>query len=298
MCAGATLVRIANSTRRPYTPIVPSAKESGLAKERPYSRDFVNSIARALRVVRCFDERHAELSLSEVATRAELTRATARRILLTLVELGYARFDGRRFGLTPRVLGLGYAYLSSRGLADLARPYAEQASRLANESCSLSVLSGSDIVYVCRVHTERIMSISLGVGTQLPAHVTSMGRVLLAHLPDEELESRLGALTLQRFTPRTVTSLRRLRGILTEVREHGWAFVEEELEVGLSSLAVPVRDGHGEVIAALNLGGSAARIQGAAVRRRYLPILTAAAASIHDALQQSSFSRRAAVGAP
>jgi len=241
-------------------------------------------------VIRCFDDKAPVLSLSEVAVRAGLTRATARRLLLTLSELGYARVEGRGFSLTPRVLELGYAYLSAMSFADLARPYVEEASRKANESCSVSVLSGADIVYVCRIHTERIMSISLAVGSHLPAAATSMGRVLLAHLPDAELEERLSSLELERFTPRTVTSLRRLRTILTSVREHGYAVVEEELEAGLSSIAVPVRGQGDTVVAAVNFGGPAARLQGPAFTRRYLPILRETAELIGTALRHRALS--------
>jgi len=259
-----------------------------LPDERPYSRDFVNSVARALRVIQCFDERSPVLTLSEVAARAELTRATARRLLLTLAELGFVSFDGgREFALTPRVLDLGYSYLSSMGFADIARPFIQEASRKANESCSISVLSGDDIVYVSRIHTERIMSISLAIGSHLPAVVTSMGRVLLAHLEDEELDRRLPEMELKRFTPRTVTSPRRLRTLLAGVREHGYAIVEGELEIGLSSIAVPLYAEGGDVIAAINFGGAAARLQGAALTRRYLPILRETSSLITHALSRS-----------
>jgi len=263
-----------------------------MVTERRHPREFVNSIAKALTVMRCFDERNAVLTLSEVATRAELTRATARRILLTLCRLGYARSDGRAFALTPRVLGLGYAYLASMGFAEAVRPYVAEASRLGQESSSISVLEGTEIVYVCRVHTERIMSISLGVGTQLPAQATSMGRVLLAALGPEELRTRLGQIRFVRFTPRTVTSPPRLLRILADVRAHGYASVEEELEPGLSSIAVPIRDKQDRVVAALNFGGPTARLQGSALTRRYLPILKDAAERIGDALGPGTLALR------
>jgi IclR family pca regulon transcriptional regulator len=255
-----------------------------MAGERRHPREFVNSIARALSVMRCFDERTPALTLSQVASLAGLTRATARRVLLTLAQLGYARTDGRSFSLTARVLSLGYGYLSSMGFAEAVRPYVAEASRLAQESSSVAVLDGADIVYVCRVHTERIMSIAVGVGTQLPAHVTSMGRVLLAHLPEEELRARIADLRFVRFTPRTVTSPARLARILAEVRSQGYAIVEEELEPGLSSIAVPIRNGRGEVVAALNFGGPSARLQGGSLSRKYLPILREFAERMADSL--------------
>ena len=260
-----------------------------MAAPRKYSRDFVNSIARALVVMRCFSDASPSLSLSDVAVQAKLTRASARRILLTLTELGYARFDGRLFSLTPRVLGLGYAYLSSMGFAEAVRPYVEQASRLGQESSSLSVLSGNEIVYVCRVHTERIMSISLGVGTHLPAHVTSMGRVLLAELPEEELRRRAAQIGFVRYTPRTITTPKRLLQALAQVRTQGHAIVEEELEAGLSSIAVPIRNSAGVCEAALNFGGPTARLQGTSLTRKYLPILKDVAQKISDALHHGPY---------
>ena len=260
-----------------------------MAVARKHSRDFVNSIARALSVMRCFGEGALALSLSDVAGQAQLTRASARRVLLTLTELGYARFDGRLFSLTPRVLGLGYAYLSSMGFAEAVRPYVEEASRQAQESSSLSVLSGNEIVYVCRVHTERIMSISLGVGSHLPAHVTSMGRVLMAELPEDELRRRVAQIHFGRYTPRTVTTPRRLLQVLAQVRAQGHAIVEEELEAGLSSLAVPIRSGSGACEAALNFGGPSARLQGTALTRKYLPILKEAARRIGEAMQHGAY---------
>ena len=228
-----------------------------------------------------------------MAARAKLTRATARRILLTLCQLGFARFDGRMFSLaTARVLSLGYAYLSSMGFVEAVRPYVAEASRLAQESSSICVLDGTEIVYVCRVHTERIMSISLGVGTQLPAQATSMGRVLLAHLTEDELRARLAQIRFVRFTPRTVTSPARLVRILTDVRAQGYASVEEELEPGLSSIAVPIRDKQDRVVAALNFGGPTARLQGSALTRKYLPILKDAAQRIGDTLRSGPFALR------
>jgi IclR family pca regulon transcriptional regulator len=263
-----------------------------MAAPRRHPREFVNSIARALTVMRCFDEKNQSLTLSEVAARSALTRATARRILLTLVKLGYARQERGGFELAPRVLSLGYAYLASKGFAEIARPVVAEASRQAQESCSIAVLDGVDIVYVCRVSTERIMSISIGVGTQLPAHVTSMGRVLLAHLPEDDMKTRLAMVRFTRFTARSVTSPVRLMRVLTDVQTLGYAVVEGELEPGLSSIAVPVRDKESKVIAALNFGGPTARLQGSALTRKYLPILRDASGRLSEALHPGPFSMR------
>jgi IclR family pca regulon transcriptional regulator len=247
-------------------------------------RDFVNSIARGLEVIRSFDRDHASMTLSDVAQRTSLTRATARRILLTLVELGYMHFDGRHFSLSPRIMELGYSYLSSMDFPDAVQPYIQEASRAAHESCSVSVLSDTDIVYVARVHTEHIISISLSVGSHLPAHITSMGRVLLAHLPPDELDEIVGRIQFNRYTAKAITSPARLHRILKDVAERGHSIVEEELETGLSSIAVPILNRNGMVHAAVNFGGPSARLRGPVLRRKYLPILEEAAKNISGAL--------------
>jgi len=192
--------------------------------------DFVQSLERGLAVIRAFDAEHRELALSEVARLTGLTRAAARRFLLTLVKLGYVNLSQGRFSLRPRVLELGYAYLSSLTLPEVALPHMEQLVAKVNESCSISVLDDIDVVYVARVPTRRIMSITLAVGTRLPAFVTSMGRVLLAGLPDEELEERLARIEVTPLTSRTVADKDELRTILAGVRRQGYAATDQELE--------------------------------------------------------------------
>ena len=186
-------------------------------------------------VIQVFSRERPALTLSDVARHTGITRATARRILLTLEQLGHVRSDGRLFSLTPRVLNLGWAYLSSLNLWEIAQPLMEQLVEETGESCSAATLDLPDVVYVARVPTRRIMTVSLGVGTRLPVHATSMGHVLLADLPEEELDAFLATAELERFTEATITDHDRLRTRVAEVRRRGWALVDQELETGLRS---------------------------------------------------------------
>ena len=251
-----------------------------MSEERSRNSDFVQSLERGLAVLRVFDAEHREMGLSEVARAAGLTRAAARRFLLTLVKLGYMSFSDGRFALTPRVLELGYAYLSSLTLPEVAQPHMEVLVAKVNESSSISVLDGTEIVYVVRVPTRRIMSITLSVGTRLPAYATSMGRVLLAGLPDEQLQERLARIEIEPLTAHTVKDKPALVKLLAGVRRQGYAAVDQELEEGLRSLAVPIRNASGEVVAALNLSAHASRASMAVLRRDYLPHAIEAAAAI------------------
>ncbi|WP_394826078.1 IclR family transcriptional regulator C-terminal domain-containing protein [Pendulispora albinea] len=248
------------------------------------SAEFVESLDRGFRVIRAFDATHASMTLSEVAERADLTRAAARRFLHTLTELGYASFDGKRFALTARVLELGFAYLRSLRLPDIVTPYLRTVSETLEESCSASVLEGEDIVYIARVATRRIMSVDLGVGARLPAASTSMGRVLLAFLPPPEREERLARAELTPLTRHTVTSKAKLRAILDEVRERGYCVVDQELEEGLRSIAVPLIDHHGRVHAAINVSAQANRVGLDAMKRKFLPVLKKAADGVRAVL--------------
>ena len=264
--------------------------------ESSRSSDFVQSLERGLSIIRAFDAEHRELALSEVARATGLSRAAARRFLLTLAQLGYVRVSEGRFSLRPRVLELGYAYLSGLTLTEAAQPHMEKLVAQVNESSSISVLDGLDIVYVVRVPTRRIMSITLTVGTRLPAFATSMGRVLLASLPDDVLQQRLERLELRPFTARTVTDVDELRTVLETVREHGYAMVDQELEEGLRSLAVPIHDASESVIAALNVSVHASRASIAVLRRDFLPFALAAEAAIEDDLRAAAGSAPSASG--
>jgi len=224
------------------------------------------------------------MTLSVVAKRTGLTRAAARRFLHTLRELGYVSSDERDFRLTSQVLGLGYAYLSSMSIVELAQPFMESVSKQVNESCSMSVLDGGDVVYIARVPTKRIMSVALSIGTRLPAYNTSMGRVLLAALNADELNRFFSAGDRLEYTPQTVTDEGALRNTLKQVRRNGFAEVDQELELGLRSVAVPVRARGGKTLAALNVSGHAARVSMRDMRRGFLPPLRQAAEAITAAL--------------
>jgi IclR family transcriptional regulator, pca regulon regulatory protein len=247
--------------------------------------DFVQSLERGLAVIRAFDETRPELTLSDVARATGLTRAAARRFLLTLIDLGYVRTDGRLFALRPRVLELGYAYLSSMSLPEVAQPHMEELVAKVHESCSVSVLDGTDVVYVARVPTRRIMTVAISVGTRFPAFATSMGRVLLAAQPNDRIEDYLSSGVVQQYTSFTVTDADKLRAVLAKVRTQGYCLVDQELEKGLRSIAVPIHDSDGTVIAAMNVslhvtGGTAEEI-----RRDILPQLRATAAEIEQDLR-------------
>ncbi len=249
------------------------------------SAEYVQSLERGLSVIRAFDAEHPELTLSDVARATGLTRAAARRFLHTLVELGYMRSDGRLFALRPRVLDLGYAYLSSLSLPDVALPHLEELVARVHESSSVSVLDGDEIVYVARVPTKRIMTVAISVGTRFPAYATSMGRVLLAGQSDDWLDGYLASARLRPITPHTITDPDRLRAELARVRELGWAVVDQELEEGLRSVAAPIREPGGRVTAAVNMSAHASRGSVESMGAELAPQLLATAAAIEDDLR-------------
>jgi IclR family transcriptional regulator, pca regulon regulatory protein len=258
---------------------------------------FVQSLERGLAVIRAFDAERPELTLSDVARATGLTRAAARRFLLTLADLGYVQTDGRWFSLSPRVLELGYAYLSSLSLPEVAEPHLERLVAEVRESSSVSVLDGADIVYVARVPVSRIMTVAINVGTRFPAYATSMGRVLLAGLDEPALEQYLAAVRLDRLSPRTITSGTELREELGRIREQGWAMVDQELEEGLRSVAAPVRDRSGRVVAAVNISTHASRTSLDALHGRLVPPLLAAAGRIEADLRAAAAPARSVSGA-
>ncbi|ALG12628.1 IclR family transcriptional regulator domain-containing protein [Kibdelosporangium phytohabitans] len=247
--------------------------------------DFVQSLERGLAVIRAFDADHPEMTLSDVAKVTGLTRAAARRFLHTLVELGYMRTDGKLFALRPKVLDLGYSYLSSLGLPDVAQPHLEKLATEVHESCSVSVLDGTDIVYVARVPTKRIMKVMIETGTRFPAHATSMGRTILAAQDPAWLDSFLATTTLTPLTSRTITDATELRAELTRVSTQGWCVVDEELENGLRSVAAPIRN-QGKVVAAVNISTHVSRPVDS-VHTDLLPPLLATAEAISADLTAS-----------
>ncbi|WP_313303077.1 IclR family transcriptional regulator C-terminal domain-containing protein [Diaphorobacter sp.] len=234
---------------------------------------YVQSFARGLEVIRSFSALAPEQTLSEVAAQTGLTRAGARRILLTLQTLGYVESDERLFRLTPKILDLGFAYLTSMPIWDLAEPLMDGLVEKVHESCSAAVLDDLEIVYVLRVHTHKIMSTNLAVGSRLPAFWTSLGRVLLAALPEDELRARLARLPRTQFTERTATDDATLLARIAEAREQGWCLLNQELEDGLTSVAAPLKDRAGNTIAALNISGHSNRTSVEMMKTELLPQL-------------------------
>ncbi len=249
------------------------------------SGDFVQSLARGLAVIRAFDAEHPELSLSDVARRADMPRAAARRFLRTLETLGYVRGGDRGFALTPRVLELGFSYLSALSLSEIVQPHLERLSREVDESVSAAVLDDTDVVYIARVPTRRIMSVRITIGTRFPAFATSMGRVLLAGMPDAAASAVLAASTLAPFTERTLTDPTTLRRELHRVRDRGWSLVDGELEPGLRSVAAPLRGRDGSVVAAVNVSTSATRDTVDHLVEAYVPRLLETARAIDEELR-------------
>jgi IclR family transcriptional regulator, pca regulon regulatory protein len=239
--------------------------------------EFVRSLDRGLSVIRAFSAEHPELTLSGVAKITGLTRAAARRFLHTLVDLGYVRCEGNKFMLRPKILELGYAYLSSLSLPEMAMPHLEQLVGKVRESSSVCVLDGDEVVYVARVPTKRIMTVAISVGTRFPAYATSLGRVLLAAQSDQWLNGYFASVKLRMFTSHTIADPAALRAELHRVKEQGWALVDQELEDGLRSIAAPIHDGEGRVIASVNVSTHATRTSlGEMVERLLAPLLATA----------------------
>ena len=240
----------------------------------PDDRDFVTALASGLDVILAFDHANPRMTLSEVAAKTGMNRARARRFLLTLNALGYVRKQHRHFELAPRTLQLGYAFLSANNYRPVIQQHLEDITAQIGESSSLGVLDGSDVIYVARsAAPHRLMAITLSVGTRLPAVATSMGRALLAQLPEDELEALLETLTLERYTERTIVDKDELRVRLRQVRQQGYCIVDQELDSALRSLAVPTFDANGKLLGAINVSTNAARIDLATLTERFLPLL-------------------------
>jgi IclR family pca regulon transcriptional regulator len=254
--------------------------------DKDLGQDFVQSLQRGLSVIRTFDAAHSELTLTEVARATGLTRATARRFLLTLESLGYVRASEGRFSLRPRVLELGYAYLAALGLPEIARPYMQRAVAERNESCSIGVLDDTEVVYVARITANRPVGSVMTVGTRLPAYASSLGRVMLAALPDDALDQLIEQLDLQPLTRHTVRDKAKFREAIAQTRRKDYAIVDQELDDGWRSVAVPIRDWTGETIAALNISTQASRNSLAVLKREFLPLAREAVAAIETDLRR------------
>jgi IclR family transcriptional regulator, pca regulon regulatory protein len=256
-------------------PATPSAEIQGYAGDP----NFMASLARGLAVVRGFSQQRRQLTIAQLSHRTAIPRAAVRRCLYTLMKLGYVGSDdGRTYSLRPRILALGHAYLSSTPLATSVQPLLDHISDTLHESSSLAVLEADEILYIARSSTTaRVMSVDLGLGSRLPAYCTSMGRVLLAGQASVELDEYLARVKLTRLTSHTVSTAKELRQVLDGVRRDGFAIVDQELEIGLRSIAVPVKDVTGKVVAAINAGTQSARVTLAEMKTRFLPQLLAAA---------------------
>ena len=248
-------------------------------------RDYVLSIEKGMAILRAFGPQHPKLTLAEAARLTGMTRAAARRFLLTLAQLGYLGTDKKTFWLKPKILELGERYLSSQPWWNVAQPVIEEAARRMAESCSLCILDGADIVYVCRVAVNRLISTNLALGSRLPAYPTALGRVLLAQLSPQQLEDALEKTNFQKFTSSTVVQKRKLLQIIQQVRADGHCLVDQELEMGLVGLAVPVRNNGGEY-AALGVSVHAGRVSTSAILTKFLPVLRDSAERITRGVKQ------------
>jgi IclR family pca regulon transcriptional regulator len=271
-----------------------------IGPKKPAQREFVQGLERGFAVVRAFSSDARSLTVAEVAARTNLTRAVARRYLLTLQALGYVGQTGSQFALTPRILDLGFTYLAAINVPNVAQPFMEQVAETLRESCSMAVLDGHDAVYVARVQAKRIMSINLVVGSRLPAHATSMGKVLLASLSPKRLDEYFASAALPRLTTRTLCDEATLRKALQQIRERGWAVADQESEDGVRTVAVPLYDRNMQVQAAMNVAGHASRVSMKDLRTRYLSVLMDAATQISRACGANvdSLVARAGIAAP
>ncbi|WP_305824100.1 IclR family transcriptional regulator domain-containing protein [Massilia brevitalea] len=234
---------------------------------------FMTSLARGLAVVQAFSDSRKPQTIAQVSQKTGIPRAAVRRCLYTLQQLGYVDAEHNNFSLRPKVLTLGYSYLSSTPLTVSSQPYLNNISRELGESSSLAVLDDGEVLYVARAATTRVMSVALNTGSRLPAYCTSLGRVMLAHLPPDQLNAYFARTKLKAMTDKTVTTQKRLREILAGVRQSGYAINDEELELGLRSISVPVRGASGQVVAALNVGAQAARVSVERMQAEFLPVL-------------------------
>lgn len=236
-------------------------------------KDTVLGLRKGLAIIASFNDERPRMSSSDAAELTGTTRAAARRSLLTLCKIGYARFDGKYFHLQPKILELGYNYLSALKLPELIQPTLDAISERVEESSSAAVRDGTDVVYIARSAKRRLMSVDIGVGTRLPAFCTSLGRVLLAFQDPEESSRYLSGAKFEKHTPKTVTDRKALRAIIDEVREKGFSIVDEELEIGLRSISVPYFSIDGKCVCAVNISVSTSRMTPDEMMRTMLPIL-------------------------
>ncbi|CAN7457327.1 IclR family transcriptional regulator C-terminal domain-containing protein [Pseudomonas solani] len=280
---------MSDEQRVPLPPLAPPIIASPAKRIEAFTGDpnFMTSLARGLAVIHAFQERKRHLTIAQISHRTEIPRAAVRRCLHTLMNLGYVTTDGRTYSLLPKVLTLGHAYLSSTPLAVTAQPILDRLSEQLHEACSMATLEGDEILYIARSATpQRLISVDLSVGSRLPAYCTSMGRILLAALDDAALEEYIEHADLQIKTSRTVHTPEGLRASVAEIRTQGWVIIDQELEVGLRSVAVPLKDSAGQVLAALNVGTHAGRVTRQELETRFLPVLLEASKELSARLFQ------------
>lgn len=274
----------------------PASTQAGLMTAEPQNtddkapngmnpRDYVSSLARGLDVLRAFNRTGRKMTLSQVASETGNTRAGARRILLTLVHEGYAVADGKLFDLTPLVLELGHSVLSSKGVWDIAKPFIDHLSRETQESVSAAVLDNYDVVYVSGAQYHRVISVGISVGARFPAHCTANGRVLLAAQPEDQWPNMLRDIKLTKLTDKTVTDPKKFRKVLEQVRDQGWSFVDQELEIGLMSISAPVKTSAGVLVGAINIGVPTLRMSPDQMVSEVLPKLQTTVTNISKALK-------------
>lgn len=255
-----------------------------LAEDRTEQPDFVTALARGLSVIRAFGPETPRMTLAEVARRVGLPRATVRRSLITLETLGYAESQRGGFSLTPKILTLGQAYLSSSPLTVAAKPLVERLAEKLQETCWTGILDEGDVLLIVNSRTSRILTAGLSVGSRLPAYCSALGRVLLAALPDHELESYLGSFEPKQLTPRTLTDPSAIREAIMTTRKSGYSLSDGEVELGLCSIAVPIVNGQGKTVAALNATAPSVRAQGKEMSEQFLPLLRQVADDLRLAL--------------
>nr|WP_067297473.1 IclR family transcriptional regulator C-terminal domain-containing protein [Marinobacterium profundum] len=247
-------------------------------------KDFLATFARGLEVIKSFDTQTPSMSLTDVAKKNNLSRASARRFLLTLQKLGYVKSDDKRFKLTARVLELGYSYLATLNFSETITPFMEKITHKLGESCSATVLDGQDVVYIARIPVRGLIPVNLQIGARLPAYATSMGRVLLAALPEDQLEAFLSSATLEPLTPYTVTAAEQLRSEIERVRRQAYCIIDQELELGLRTVAVPVYDRNQHVCFALNVSSHVSKVSLERAEREFVPLMQQVSQQITAAL--------------
>ncbi len=263
----------------------PAAGEASVAERTGGDKEFMATLAKGLAVLGAFGAQRPTMTLSEAAEASGLTRAAARRVLRTLTELGYVTQEGRQFSLAPRILELGFAYLSTQSWLDRAEPLMKELSHALHESCSAAILQDGEIVYVARMPApHRLMSTTIAVGTRLSAFHTSLGRIQLGYLPEADLRARVAAATVKRYTRHTITDREDLIARIRADHAQGYSIVDEELELGLRSIAMPIVTRAGVNVGAINLSAHAGRTTPADLRDRFLPKLTQVATAISRTL--------------